>query len=72
MVLPDPYTYALEVPDGQPFVGDPIVPLFRLILFGLVITGLVGEAVCAKTLKEKQKQQNTTNAHCSTFDLVII
>jgi len=72
MVLPDPYTYALEVPDGHPFVGDPIVPLFRLILFGLVITGLVGEAVCAKTLKEKQKQQNTTNAHCSTFDLVII
>jgi len=45
MVLPDPYTYALEVPDGHPFVGDPIVPSFRLILFGLVVTGLVGEAV---------------------------
>jgi hypothetical protein len=55
MVLPDPYTYALEVPDGHPLTGDPIVPVVKSILFGLVVVGYAGADVSAKTLKEKQK-----------------
>ena len=72
MLLPDPYTYALEVPEGQPPAGDPIVPLFKFKVFGLVSVGKAGAEVDAKLLKEKQKQQSTTNAHSGAFKFVIV
>jgi hypothetical protein len=52
MVLPDPYTYADEVPDGHPYCGLPIVPSSKSILsLGLVVVGVFGAVVSAKLLE---------------------
>lgn len=51
-VLPDPYTYAVEVPDGHPFVGLLTVPSVRSIVLGVVVVGLVGAVVSALASKK--------------------
>lgn len=51
-VLPDPYTYAVEVPSGHPFVGLPTVPSVRSIVLGVVVVGLVGAVVSALASKK--------------------
>ena len=38
-LLPDPYTYAVEVPDGQPPVGLVTVPLSKSIVSLGVVVG---------------------------------
>lgn len=44
-----PYTYAVEVPDGHPYVGLLTVPSVKSNVFGLVVTGLSGDVVSAST-----------------------
>jgi hypothetical protein len=39
MVLPDPYTYAVEVPDGHPPDGLVIVPSSKSIVVLVVVVG---------------------------------